>query len=779
MQEPVPTPNPKQPIISQYTIYTILVLILILLASAWWAVSSYQVPEMPTAVVYQPSPTLIPSLTLTPTETSTPTRTPRPTWTIRPRLTDTPTASATPSLPPTLTRLPTITPARPFKFNDRYMFVPWSADMAQRAAQMAYEYPDVRYAKPEQKVLPAYHAAFAAAVYAYREALLRFPDDPQASKWQWRLAYSLAQVGDPEAVTLYAGFIQEALKKGDLRSEDLPEWFQLQEPRLSLLLYKITPEPGQLSQDLIQIVEGGVYLWLVETPADVQVKPITQAFNFTTAAGTVQLLGKLTGEGQTEVAIYQPLSDQPGVLAEPRVFRLSGAEPLELPVQLSLPYDLQTKFTASLETDPQGGFILKAKIFPACPVTLTQLYSWDSETFTPSKIQTQVEPPLEMTQVCEPGLRHALSAWQASENLALLEALLPLWPPALDMDGAPYPKDARDELRYLLGISQALTGQFDQAVRSLQEVKDSPTVSDSRWIVSADQFLKVYQAPADLYRACQQDSSCNLRAALVQTSLSIQEKDPSLAQEALREMGVSTRAAGIFDFDQDGQSERWITVLPRTGQNLEFWILAASPAGTRALYVDLANQDRPAPFYNEPAAATPPVFQIEAQKGFQLKRIPPDGEPYIVPAAVVEPITTYTRDTLQEDQEALLSGVDPALVRDSLLDVLNSGRFNCLNHRICDRFYYTLGLAYELAGDTREAIDTYIQLWWENSQSPYTKIARMKIGLITPTPSPTRTPTATRSPGLILAATTTPQGATQAPAAPTAVIATQTLAAYP
>jgi len=750
MDEPEQAQNPKPPFISKVTIYTVLVLILILLATAIWAIRSYQAPQIPTAVPYQPSATPIPTITLTPTPTPTSTRTPRPTWTIRPRPTDTPTDTATPSLTPTPTRLPTITAARPFKYNDRYQLLPWTADMAQRAAQMAFEYPDNLYPKPESKTKPAYHAAFAAAVYAYRETLLRFPDDPRAGEWQWRLAYSLAQVGDPEAVTFYAGFIQGALKKGDLRSEDLPEWFQLQEPHLTLKLFDIAPEPGQLNQDLILIVEGGVYLWLVETPSSIQVKSVSQVFDFASAAGTAHLLGDLNRDGKEEVAIYQPDAGHATMLEDPIVFTLSGSEPTELPVQPSLPFDLQTTFSASLEADQETGLSVKANLFPACPVTITRDYSWNGERFVPGENQLLVSPQPTILQLCDPVITHALSSWPASENLILLETLLPLWPPDLDPDNLPYPADAKDELRYHKGVEQALAGQFDLARATLEGIKVSPSVPDSGWVIPADQFLKIYKTQADLYRACQEDNSCNLRFALEQINLYSQAADPAQAQEALRQMGVSIRAAGIFDFNQDGQAERWITVHPRPEQNLEFWILAASPAGTRLLFVDLVTQNRPAPYYNEPAAQTPPVFQIEAQKGFQLKRIPQDEEPYILPAAVVEPITTYTRDTLQQAQDALLSGVDPALVRDSLLDVLNSGHFNCINHRICDRFYYTLGLAYELAGDSREAIDTYIKLWWENIQSPYTKIARLKISLATPTPSPTRRATATGTPGLLL-----------------------------
>jgi hypothetical protein len=750
----------KQPIISRYTIFMVLFLILILLVAGWWAVSSYQPPVIPTAVVYQPSATLTPTITATFTLTPTPTRTPRPTWTVRPRMTDTPTETATPTQTSTPTRIPTITRAVPVRFNDLYSLVPWTPDLADRAAQMAYEFPDVIFPATADKSKPAYHAAYRAAAGAYKEALLRFPDDPRAVNWQWRLAYALAQIGDPAATQLYAGFIQGALKKGDLRVEELPEWFTRQEPRLTLQIDNIPAEPGQLNQDLINIIEGGVYLWLLETPTNIQVLPVTDNFDFESAQKSVHLLGDLTGDGKTEVSIYQPDSKRPTILKEPSIFSLSGQEPLELSVRTSPPIDLQTDYTASLEPGKGKDFNLIASLFPACPVTFTQGYTWDQTQFVPNPVQINVSPVTDYLQYCDPVLNHAYNAWPASVNLALIDTLLPLWPPVKGLDEQPYPADAKDELRYRQGIYQALTGQYDQSTKNLQDLVDNPTVSESPWVTEAKDFLNLYRTPENLYLACQASTECDLRSALEEIIRSSDTNDLTRVYETLRESSVSIRATGLFDFDQDGDPERWVTIQPRTGQSLEFWILASSSQGVFPLYVDLVTRDRPTPFLNEPAGATPPIFQIDNQKGYQLKRVPGSGKPFLVEAEVVSPVTTYTLDTLEENQAALLSGVDPNMVRDSLLEVLNSGRFNCLNDRICDRFYYTLGLAYELSGDTREAIDTYIKLWWENGQSPYTKIARLKIGLATPTPTPLRAITATGTPGLILA--------TQAPPAPTA-----------
>jgi hypothetical protein len=391
----------------------------------------------------------------------------------------------------------------PVRFNDRYKLVPWTADLSVQAAQMAFDYPDVTFPETADKAKPAYHAAFRAAADAYRETLLRFPNDPRAAEWQWKLAYALAQIGDPAAAQLYTDFIQGALKKGDLRVEDLPEWFNRQEPRLTLQIENIPTEPGQLNQDLIKIVEGGVYLWLLETPTNLQVTPINENFNFETSPGTAHLLGDLTGDGKIEVAIFQPDPDQPTILAEPRIFNLSGIEPQELTVQPSPPFDLLTEYTASLESNSEKELIFKANLFPACPVTITQGYTWDQTQFVPDPALIHFLPLPNYLQYCDPVYKHALSAWSASENLALIETLLPLWPPEKDLDGQPYPADAKDELRYRKGIFQALTSQFDGAVKTLQDLINTPADPESSWGAAAEQFLKNYQSPDDLYRACQ------------------------------------------------------------------------------------------------------------------------------------------------------------------------------------------------------------------------------------------------------------------------------------
>jgi hypothetical protein len=68
-----------------------------------------------------------------------------------------------------------------------------------------------------------------------------------------------------------------------------------------------------------------------------------------------------------------------------------------------------------------------------------------------------------------------------------------------------------------------------------------------------------------------------------------------------------------------------------------------------------------------------------------------------------------------------------------------------------------LGLASELAGDQASALDAYLSLWRDYSKSPFTTMARLKIGGATIPPSPTPTLTSTLAlPTITPTATGTP-----------------------
>ncbi len=374
--------------------------------------------------------------------------------------------------------------------------------------------------------------------------------------------------------------------------------------------------------------------------------------------------------------------------------------------------------------------------------------------------QVESYPELTLLGWCEILVEHASLEWAPELTLAVAEPLLASWPPAEDAEGDPYPADALDAWRFRLGVLHALAGHQPEALQYFQTILDDPTSAESSWIEAARTFITTYQGPEGLYRACLAAPGCNLHHAIQEMVHSSGINSAALARQYLLENGVVGRTAGYFDFDSDGRNEAWLTLRPQEQGKLEFWILVATASGVQAVYVQIFEANVPQPYLHEPDE-TPPVVQFERGSGFILERDPQTGEAAIRFVDVEYSRPTFIRDELNSATQALFFGVDPAWVLSELLEIRASPRFagDCVAYGICARFYYTLGLVYELTGNQLSAIDWYLTTWREYPLSPYTLMARLKLELIpaTPTTTPTITqiPTITYTPDPLRTATPT------------------------
>lgn len=241
-------------------------------------------------VVFSPAPTITPTLTITPTKTSTITpfptitKTPEPTRTNQPSLTPTvtlvPSQTPTPSLTPTLSGPPTLTPANPIKGKD-YSLEEWSPELADYMIRLMDDYPNSLSGEERGENDEGYYAALYYATVAQKEALLRYPDAPQAVFWRWDLAYNLAQIGDLQAGEAYAEIISQHLNDGDIDVDELKSWFEFQEKRLDLEIKKLDPIQGFKNSYLIEISGGGsTFILLLESYSGFRSYVLLDNFDF-------------------------------------------------------------------------------------------------------------------------------------------------------------------------------------------------------------------------------------------------------------------------------------------------------------------------------------------------------------------------------------------------------------------------------------------------------------------------------------------------------------------
>jgi len=300
----------------------------------------------------------------------------------------------------------------------------------------------------------------------------------------------------------------------------------------------------------------------------------------------------------------------------------------------------------------------------------------------------------------------------------------------------------------------------------MEELIQSPSAPQSRWIEPAQKFLQDYTSAPDVYRACANSPLCDPRQALTYLVEKLPAGTPSQALAALQQAGMSQRASGYYDFDGDGVTETWFTVRHRPTEVLELWILAAHPKGTDAIFVDTLEVDTPTlvPFQED---ETPPRLILDGKTTFQINRLPKTLQPYISYPQLPQFYPNRFEDALQGTIDAFFTGEDPGEIYRRLQDIEISPGLLCEATFTCDRYYYIRGLAAELAGNDNAAIEHYLRVWWDNSKSPFTSMVRMRLKgpavLPSATPLPTGTATVTPLATLTPTVTGTPPTATLSP----------------
>ena len=178
-----------------------------------------------------------------------------------------PTQTFTP--PATLTPFPTYTPATPVETSKLRFWSGNDADLL--IAQISSNLDALEYEPVYQTVYgwDSYLQQYRYLAFAEEEALLRFPNAPQAEKWRWdhcynlALSYPYAESADAPELSCYAQLIENGLNSGETTLTDLPTWFTSHERRFSFSITSHASPQGFTSAYVIAL-ENNAFLWLLE-----------------------------------------------------------------------------------------------------------------------------------------------------------------------------------------------------------------------------------------------------------------------------------------------------------------------------------------------------------------------------------------------------------------------------------------------------------------------------------------------------------------------------------
>lgn len=708
--------------------------------------------EVLSSLTPSPSPTITVSATITPTL--------RVTFTSKPTQTSTASPTSTATLLPTLP--PSLTPAIPVEENERYRLAAWNPERASELIALLEAYPETLSDFARRSDNSGYFSAFKIPLLAQREALLRFSTAPQAEEWQWQTAYNFARTGDKRAGELYANLISAALNSQRVTLNGLYDWGLRKNPPIMIQLVPLEIPSGYLSNNLAKVnlgENGSTFFWLLEKTTGFNVYPLTTDFDFINPTTVNYFIEDLIGGGDAVVGIYRSSNPDSTTYSYPRVFNLIEEPPVELPFEPATPPQIGPNFQGSWSTSQieggMGSLKFTASVFPACPVTIRHHYRWNGRAFSLSRVEYTLNPESDLLAYCELIVDQAVNVWGLETAVQFMENILPDWPPAQNLQGAPYPAEAQDIWRFRLAIYHALLGHRDQAIGYSNSVIENPSSADSAWIEPAREFQSLYQTQRGVYRACLITEYCDPQMAihsLVKTILP--DEFPQLI-EILRDAGVFIRAHGYYDFDNDHRTERWVAIRHFPGAPLELWIFFQLQNEVITRFVSNLATDFVRFKAIEPLTE-PPLIRLDPEIYFKIEKQGVQRAPFIV-MTDYRPLFSVDRMHLDLDilEEDLLSGIDPETIRQELIKLGESPFFTC-TFQLCPRYFYLLGLSSELAGKERQAVEAYLDIWRRFLDSPFATMARFKLEGPSVPPGPTITPTFTQTRPVTATQTRTP-----------------------
>jgi hypothetical protein len=407
------------------------------------------------------------------------------------------------------------------------------------------------------------------------------------------------------------------------------------------------------------------------------------------------------------------------------------------------------------------------------------VYEWDGETVNTPRAS---DPP---------WCAVLWADWAGGLNdraVILVNAWLQTWPTEIDKLLGP---SAQDYFRLKLGTWYALRGEAERAQTILRMVRDYPTYPQST-IASqmAGAYLENYEAGLNPVGACGAVyrfienaqlaippgsglesvqgwpyNVCDLEISFQKTILTFAPHDIPELISWLSAHQVAVWVVKQADLNDDGV-EDWVAVLRMPGDWLwRLWALIQDEKGLHAvvakdyLYPDESFSATFMHLRTGVDLAHVNVFILGDQvSAFQI--IERQGSFKAVPFPLSEfesgqiPLLSQDEKIAWVEQALFESGDMPEAL--GILNDLLAGPIIELRHtsndepdRVKPRLLYLLGLAHELSGDERDAVQAYWQLWHDYPDNPYTLMARRKLEAITHNNLQGRFPQIAQNGGLI------------------------------
>lgn len=670
-------------------------------------------------------------------------------------LTDT--ATLSPTVTKTRIPTPTITPATLLSTpdpNSTYRLKKWSPELANQLISDLQFYPETLPYQERGYLQIIYYYSFHYAILAQEEAIFRYPNAEQVSKWQQGHAYNLALSNNEQVGEAYARLLVDWLNSGRISLDGLKDAFEREEPRLILEATPLNPIKDH-DHDLLVLIganvwsgdmDTGVALWLFDQDGVFSAYPLQgeSDFDFPHGLGISVYSSDLTGDGVPEAIVSQ--GSQRGAMMfhnSLSIFDLTQVPPkrIEMIPEVDSLYIENWSVGGELDTGDDLRIASTTISEHYCSGGATGFgwnYRWNGNALVLSSMDLLGMSGLEGEYwFCYGDYVRGLFREVVIGN----EAARQLIPELVDLDIFQTHLDELieylnpenfDEVRFLQGMLLFLVGDVDAAKGKMKEIIDQPFVPNSLWVEPARQLNLSMSASKDILSACFATGVCN---QILNTQEIINLIPPDRLPEAVQTLAASGLVIwehGQYDFDQDGRDEVWFVYSDSifNKDNKDFCLLYSdgnviksefeffsTGADILPLKINLDSSSATALAYRITAGSIPLILEIQTHEKtegsvFELNQLS---------GWQIGKINGFKNDLFSNSEPSEVSQLLEDFYKNNLQNQAETTEYGLAY------FYYLRGLASEMAGEAENAASLYMHLWKYYPDSPFAIFARSKL----------------------------------------------------
>jgi hypothetical protein len=362
-------------------------------------------------------------------------------------------------------------------------------------------------------------------------------------------------------------------------------------------------------------------------------------------------------------------------------------------------------------------------------------YTWQNGALKLTKLSPPSLEEMEHNLYCTRLLAYTLRSSQYPANSIMLNAykdLLDLPFIEKNITEWEFPDFRVEEERFKLAIFLSDHGDEAGANEQIQKIRAGTDTEHAQWREDALGFFTARRSPQALFQFCLESQTCQNFLAINEILSIIPPAQLNEAPTQLEKIGVNVFSSGDYDFDLDGQSEKWLIFKDYGSSCGGFWSITSKAGVVYSRFVG-----HPCLYDESDWRGKIEIKQLGLYHALPYYQVSINGKETLDSPSLYWPLdqkdptadywVSYSQVNIIQNRLLLgqIAPADALAQFETLQKPPEKNPFWSTGDQ--PHLLYLIGLCQELTGDKDSAAATYLELWKTYPEDAFSLMAYAKL----------------------------------------------------